>query len=72
MSTMLNDAVRGRADADVSLQECIHQLEMQKRMDIKRNSQLSKLEHELQILRTKERYQESMIDSLKNQLKRSR
>jgi chromosome segregation ATPase len=70
MSTMLNDAVRGRADADMSLQDSIHNLEKQRRLDIKKNSQISKLEHELQILRTKERYQESMIASLKNQIKR--
>jgi chromosome segregation ATPase len=72
MSVMLNDAVRGRAETDLSLQESIHLLEKQKRMDIKKNTQLSKLEHELQILRTKERYQESMIASLKNQIKRGR
>jgi chromosome segregation ATPase len=72
MSVMLNDAVRGRAETDMSLQESIHLLEKQKRMDIKKNTQLSKLEHELQILRTKERYQESMIASLKNQIKRGR
>ena len=70
MSTMLQDAVKGRAEADMSLQESIHLLEKQKRMDIKKNSQISKLEHEVQILQTKERYQETLIASLKNQIKR--
>ena len=70
MSIMLNDAVRGRAEADLSLQESIHLLEKQKRVDIKKNSQISKMEHELEILKTKERYQESLIASLKNQIRR--
>ena len=70
MSEMLNDAVRGRAEVEMSLQESIHLLEQQKRMDIKKNSQMSKMEHEVQILQTKERYQETLIASLKNQIKR--
>jgi hypothetical protein len=67
---MLNDAVRGRASSDASLQESLQLLEQQKRIDIKRKGEISKLEQTVEILKSKERYLESYVVSLKKQNRR--
>jgi len=70
LEKMLNDAVRGRASSDASLQESLQLLEQQKRIDIKRKGEISKLEQTVEILKSKERYLESYVASLKKQNRR--
>ena len=70
LKTMLNEAIRGRADTEASLQESLQLLEQQKRVDIKRKGELCKLEQTVEILKSKERYLESYVSSLKNQINR--
>mmetsp|Transcript_44235 Transcript_44235/g.94168 ORF Transcript_44235/g.94168 Transcript_44235/m.94168 type:complete len:199 (-) Transcript_44235:465-1061(-) len=67
---MLNDAIRGRADADASLQESLQIMERQKRADIKRKGEIANLEQTVESLRSKERYLESYVTSLKKQIRR--
>ncbi|EJK50700.1 hypothetical protein THAOC_30258 [Thalassiosira oceanica] len=69
LNAMLNDAIRSRAETDASLQESLQLLEQQKRLDIKRKSEISKLEQTVDVLKSKERYQEKYIESLKGQLR---
>ena len=70
LKTMLNEAIRSRADTEGALQESLQLLEQQKRVDIKRKGELCKLEQTVDILKSKERYLESYVSSLKNQLNR--
>jgi len=70
MQKMLNDAIRSRDDTDTSLQESLRLLEQQKRIDIKRKGEISKLEQTVEILKSKERYLESYVASLKKQTRR--
>jgi chromosome segregation ATPase len=70
LKAMLNEAIRSRADTEGALQESLQLLEQQKRVDIKRKGELSKLEQTVEILKSKERYLESYVASLKNQLSR--
>lgn len=70
LKAMLNEAIRSRADTEAALQESLQLLEQQKRVDIKRKGELSKLEQTVEILKSKERYLESYVASLKNQLNR--
>ncbi|KAL3793055.1 hypothetical protein HJC23_003063 [Cyclotella cryptica] len=70
LKSMLNEAIRSRADTDAALQESLQLLEQQKRVDIKRKGELSKLEQTVEILKSKERYLESYVSSLKNQINR--
>jgi chromosome segregation ATPase len=70
LKSMLNEAIRSRADTDAALQESLQLLEQQKRVDIKRKGELSKLEQTVEILKSKERYLESYVSSLKNQISR--
>ena len=72
MKNMLNDAIRSRAETDAALQESLQLLEQQKRMDIKRKGEISKLEQTVEILKSKERYLESYVSSLKNQINRGK
>jgi len=67
---MLNDAIRSRANTDASLQESLQLLEQQKRIDIKRKGEIAKLEQTVEILKSKERYLESYVASLKKQIRR--
>jgi len=67
---MLNDAIRSRTNTDASLQESLQLLEQQKRIDIKRKGEISKLEQTVEILKSKERYLESYVASLKKQTRR--
>lgn len=67
---MLNDAIRSRTDTDASLQESLQLLEQQKRIDIKRKGEIAKLEQTVEILKSKERYLESYVTSLKKQIRR--
>ena len=69
LNAMLNDAIRSRAETDASLQESLQLLEQQKRLDIKRKSEISKLEQTVDVLKSKERYQEKYIESLKLQIR---
>jgi len=71
MKVMLNEAIRSRTETDSSLQESLQLLEQQKRVDIKRRGEISKLEQTIEILKSKERYLESYVSSLKNQINRS-
>jgi len=71
MKIMLNEAIRSRTETDSSLQENLQLLEQQKRVDIKRRGEISKLEQTIEILKSKERYLESYVSSLKNQINRS-
>lgn len=71
LKIMLNEAIRGRADSEESLQESLQLLEQQKRVDIKRKGELCKLEQIVEILKSKERYLESYVSSLKNQINRN-
>jgi chromosome segregation ATPase len=68
---MLNDAIRSRANTDATLQESLQLLEQQKRIDIKRKGEIAKLEQTVEILKSKERYLESYVQSLKKQIRRS-
>ncbi|KAL3789083.1 hypothetical protein ACHAW5_009822 [Stephanodiscus triporus] len=70
LQQMLNDAVRSRTNTDASLQESLQLLEQQKRIDIKRKGEISKLEQTVEILKSKERYLESYVSSLKKQTRR--
>ena len=70
LQQMLNDAVRSRTNADASLQQSLQLIEQQKRIDIKRKGEISKLEQTLEILKSKERYLESYVASLKKQTRR--
>jgi chromosome segregation ATPase len=70
LKAMLNEAIRSRADTDAALQESLQLLEQQKRVDIKRKGELCKLEQTVEILKSKERYLESYVSSLKNQINR--
>ena len=70
LKTMLNEAIRSRADTEAALQETLQLLEQQKRVDIERKGELRKLEQTVDILKSKERYLESYVSSLKNQLSR--
>jgi len=70
MQHMLNDAIRSRASTDTSLQESLQLLEQQKRIDIKRKGEIAKLEQTVEILKSKERYLESYVASLKKQIRR--
>ena len=70
MQHMLNDAIRSRANTDASLQESLQLLEQQKRIDIKRKGEIAKLEQTVEILKSKERYLESYVASLKKQIRR--
>jgi len=70
LQQMLNDAVRSRTNTDASLQESLQLLEQQKRIDIKRKGEISKLEQTVEILKSKERYLESYVASLKKQTRR--
>jgi chromosome segregation ATPase len=70
LQQMLNDAVRCRTNTDASLQESLQLLEQQKRIDIKRKGEISKLEQTVEILKSKERYLESYVASLKKQTRR--
>jgi len=67
---MLNDAIRSRANTDASLQESLQLLEQQKRIDIKRKGEVAQLEQTVEILKSKERYLESYVASLKKQIRR--
>ena len=71
LKQMLNDAIRSRANTDASLQESLQLLEQQKRIDIKRKSEIAKLEQTVEILKSKERYLESYVASLKKQMRRA-
>ena len=70
MQQMLNDAIQIRVNTGASLQESLQLLEQQKRIDIKRKGEISKLEQTVEILKSKERYLESYVASLKKQLSR--
>lgn len=70
LNMMLRDAIRSRGDADASLQESLQLLEQQKRIDIKRKGEIAKLEQTVDVLKSKERYQEKYIESLKKQIRR--
>jgi len=70
LQLMLNDAIRSRTNTDASLQESLQLLEQQKRIDIKRKGEISKLEQTVEILKSKERYLESYVASLKKQTRR--
>ncbi len=70
LQQMLNDAVRSRTNTDASLQQSLQLIEQQKRIDIKRKGEISKLEQTLEILKSKERYLESYVASLKKQTRR--
>lgn len=70
LQQMLNDAVRSRTNTDASLQESLQLIEQQKRIDIKRKGEISKLEQTVEILKSKERYLESYVASLKKQTRR--
>lgn len=70
LQQMLNDAIRSRANTDASLQESLQLLEQQKRIDIKRKGEIAKLEQTVEILKSKERYLESYVASLKKQIRR--
>ena len=70
LQQMLNDSIRSRADTDASLQESLQLLEQQKRIDIKRKGEIAKLEQTVEILKSKERYLESYVSSLKKQMRR--
>lgn len=70
LKSMLNEAIRTRADTEAALQESLQLLEQQKRVDIKRKGELCKLEQTVEILKSKERYLESYVSSLKNQISR--
>lgn len=67
---MLNDAIRNRSNTDASLQESLQLLEQQKRIDIKRKGEIAKLEQTVEVLKSKERYLESYVASLKKQMRR--
>ena len=71
MQQMLNDAVRSRTNTDASLQESLQLLEQQKRIDIKRKGEISKLEQTVEILKSRERHLEGYVASLKKQTRRS-
>ena len=71
MQQMLNDAVRSRTNTDASLQESLQLLEQQKRIDIKRKGEISKLEQAVEILKSRERHLEGYVASLKKQTRRS-
>lgn len=71
LQQMLNDAIRSRANTDATLQESLQLLEQQKRIDIKRKGEIAKLEQTVEILKSKERYLESYVQSLKKQIRRS-
>lgn len=70
LQQMLNDAIRSRANTDASLQESLQLLEQQKRIDIKRKGEIAKLEQTVEVLKSKERYLESYVASLKKQMRR--
>ncbi len=70
LQQMLNDAIRSRTNTDALLQESLQLLEQQKRIDIKRKGEISKLEQTVEILKSKERYLESYVSSLKKQTRR--
>ena len=70
LKSMLNEAISSRADTEAALQESLQLLEQQKRVDIKRKGELCKLEQTVDILQSKERYLESYVSSLKNQINR--
>ena len=53
MKQMLDEATRGRAISDSSLQESLQLLEQQKRIDIKRRSEIAKLEQTVEMLKSK-------------------
>ncbi len=55
LQQMMNDAIRSRASTEASLQESLQLLEQQKRIDIKRKGEISKLEQTVKILKSKER-----------------
>ena len=70
LQQMMNDAISSRASTEASLQESLQLLEQQKRIDIKRKDEISKLEQTVEILKSKERYLESYVASLKKQIRR--
>ncbi len=70
LQQMLNNAVRSRTNTDASLQESLQLLEQQKRIDIKRKGEISKLEQTVEILKSRERHLEGYVASLKRQTRR--
>ena len=69
MKQMLDEATRGRAISDSSLQESLQLLEQQKRIDIKRRSEIAKLEQTVEMLKSKKGIS-CYVASLKKQIRR--
>ncbi len=67
LQQMLYDAVRIRTNTDASFQESLQLLEQQKRNDIKRKGEISKLEQTVEMLKSRERHLEGYVASLKKQ-----